>query len=266
MLLKISHTTNYTYDSPVQYALQQARLKPKSGGGQTVISWKMNLDGAEEQISYNDEYNNHVVLLGVLAGRSDFAVNCEGEVETTDNSGILGQHHGFAPLWHFQRSTPLTAAGPLVKALSNQLGTDFSTDVERFHALSNIISSDVAYEIGTTDISTTAEAALAGKCGVCQDHAHIFISCARHMGFPARYVSGYLMMDDRVEQDATHAWAEVFFTGIGWVGFDVSNGISPDGRYVRVATGLDYQEAAPVSGLRFGNSNESMIVSIQVQQ
>jgi len=86
------------------------------------------------------------------------------------------------------------------------------------------------------------------------------------MGFPARYVSGYLMMEDRVHQDASHAWAEAHVEGIGWVGFDVSNGISPDERYVRVATGLDYTEAAPVSGMRLGESVESMVVRLQIQQ
>jgi transglutaminase-like putative cysteine protease len=101
---------------------------------------------------------------------------------------------------------------------------------------------------------------------VCQDHAHIFIAAARSMGYPARYVSGYLMMEDRVHQDASHAWAEVHVDPLGWVGFDVSNGISPDTRYVRVATGLDYAEAAPVSGLRFGNGGEAMSIDIQVAQ
>jgi len=105
--------------------------------------------------------------------------------------------------------------------------------------------------------------------GVCQDHAQIMITAARELGHPARYVSGYLMMTDRIDQDATHAWAEVHMDDIGWVGFDVSNGYSPDERYVRVATGLDYRDAAPISGLRIDNSaggNETMQVSIQVQQ
>ena len=78
--------------------------------------------------------------------------------------------------------------------------------------------------------------------------------------------SGYLMMNDRIDQDASHAWAEAHIGGLGWVGFDVSNGISPDERYVRIATGLDYRGAAPVSGMRMGTSGESMIVSVQVQQ
>jgi transglutaminase-like putative cysteine protease len=101
---------------------------------------------------------------------------------------------------------------------------------------------------------------------VCQDHAHIFITCARQIGVPARYVSGYLMMNDTELQDATHAWAEVHLDGLGWVGFDVSNGISPDDRYVRVATGLDYSQSAPVIGNRIGTAGEQLTVQLQVAQ
>ena len=102
--------------------------------------------------------------------------------------------------------------------------------------------------------------------GVCQDHTHVFITIARLFGYPARYVSGYLMLENSIEQNASHAWAEVHLEGLGWVGFDVSNGISPDDRYVRIATGLDYREAAPVSGIWFGGGKESMTVKLQVQQ
>ena len=124
----------------------------------------------------------------------------------------------------------------------------------------------IRYEPGWTDADTKAEDALEKGHGVCQDHAHVFIAAARLLGYPARYAGGYLMMNDRIQQDAGHAWAEVHVENIGWVGFDISNAISPDSRYVRVATGLDYREAAPVSGMRFGASSESLDVSIQVQQ
>jgi transglutaminase-like putative cysteine protease len=53
---------------------------------------------------------------------------------------------------------------------------------------------------------------------------------------------------------------------LGWVGFDVSNVISTDERYVRLATGLDSHDASPISGLRMGQARESMIVSLQIQQ
>ena len=74
------------------------------------------------------------------------------------------------------------------------------------------------------------------------------------------------MMNDRVDQDATHAWAEAHIEGLGWVGFDVSNGISPDQRYVRVATGRDYRDAAPITGISTGSASQELTVSVAVEQ
>jgi transglutaminase-like putative cysteine protease len=138
--------------------------------------------------------------------------------------------------------------------------------LDRLHRLSAGILEDVSYEKGFTDAGTGAEEAVVAGHGVCQDHAHIFIACARALNVPARYVSGYLMMTEQVEQEASHAWAEAFVDGLGWVGFDVSNGISPDQRYVRVASGRDYGEAAPVTGIRYGAHDEAMHVSLAVEQ
>ena len=153
-----------------------------------------------------------------------------------------------------------------MRALTAQLGRDHASEIERAHALSALIIERLAYRIGFTDAETTAEQALGSDGGVCQDHAHIFIAAMRHLGHPARYVSGYLMMNDRTQQDATHAWAEAHFEHIGWIGFDVSNGHSPDQRYIRVATGLDYRDAAPVRGMRYGAARENLVVQLQVQQ
>ena len=65
------------------------------------------------------------------------------------------------------------------------------------------------------------------------------------------------MMNEAVDQAASHAWAEAHVDGLGWVGFDVVNGISPDERYVRVAIGRDYRDAMPVSGIRLGTGGRT---------
>lgn len=266
MQLKISHVTKYHYNEPVHYSLQQIRLTPKSQIGQQVVNWHTEIEGGVKELEFEDQHKNHVILVSVKDGQTDLSVHCKGEVTTTDTHGVVGTHGGFAPLWYFKRATPMTQPGVNIKKLVATLGNAFDGDIQRMHGLSRIISETVAYETGVTHAETTAEEALGNAHGVCQDHAHIFITAARLMDYPARYVSGYLMMDDRVDQEASHAWAEAYLPGLGWVGFDVSNDISPDERYVRIATGLDYKEAAPFSGLRFGDSDESMIVSLQVQQ
>ena len=100
---------------------------------------------------------------------------------------------------------------------------------------SAIVRDRVDYVAGTTDAHTSAAEALADGKGVCQDHAHIFISAARTLGIPARYVTGYLVLDERAAPEAHHAWAEAWVEALGWVGFDVANRICPTERYVRLA-------------------------------
>lgn len=262
--LKITHRTSYHYDEPVPYALQQIRLTPKTRSFQHILSWNVSLEGATAQVTFDDAHMNHVNLVSFDDGATDIVIHCEGEVEVTDTHGVIGQHSGFMPLWMFLRSTELTREGPAIRKLVKEFDTDGQV-LDQLHRLSEHILDRVAYTPGETHPGTTAEEAINTGHGVCQDHAHIFVTAARALGVPARYVSGYLLMEDRIDQDATHAWAEAHVEDLGWVGFDISNGQSPDARYVRVATGLDYNDAAPVSGMRLGTANEELKVALQVQ-
>ncbi|KPM22561.1 transglutaminase [Citromicrobium sp. RCC1885] len=266
MRLRVDHETRYTYDAPVSYGLQQVRMRPKDSRGQKVLDWTITVEGGATELCYDDHNGNRVDLIGIEPGRTETSIRCVGLVENTEGDGVLGKHQGFLPLWHFKRSSPLTRAGEGVRKLVAGLGDCDIAQVSTGHALSAAILDTVGYEGGNTHSGTTAEEAITGGTGVCQDHAHIFCSAARLMGLPARYVSGYLMMNDRVEQDASHAWAEAFFEGLGWVGFDISNGYSPDERYIRVATGIDFREAAPINGMRMGGSDEGVLVTLKVEQ
>ncbi|RMF07906.1 MAG: transglutaminase family protein [Alphaproteobacteria bacterium] len=266
MRLTISHDTKYQFAEPPRSALQQARLTPKSGPGQTVLEWRVSIDGGIHEVTFTDHHDNVVDLFTLKPGHAEFTVRSEGVVETAPTSGITGPHGGLPPLWYFNLSTPLTSPGPHIRRLVAEHGPGDEGEIARLHALSRGIAKAVRYTPNRTNTNTTAEDALASGHGVCQDHAHVFCAAARMMGFPARYISGYLMMEGQAAQAASHAWADVHVEAIGWVGFDISNAQSPDDRYVRVATGLDYREAAPLSGTRTGGGEESMMVTIQVQQ
>ncbi|ODT07200.1 MAG: transglutaminase [Mesorhizobium sp. SCN 65-20] len=264
MRLKVTHRTEYNYDQPVRYGLQRLRLWPASGPAQTMLTWTLRIEGAREEVRFLDQFGNDTRLLSVDGDPHTISILAEGEVETNDVSGVSGLHRGFAPLWLFQHETPLTAPGPAIRDLVAGVGE--GDEVGRLHSLMALIAERIVYEPGTTDTRTTAEQALVKGAGVCQDHAHVFAAGARLLGFPARYVSGYLMMNDRVEQVATHAWAEANVAGLGWVGFDAANCISPDERYVRVAVGRDYREAMPISGILIGRAEEQLAVHITVEQ
>lgn len=264
MRLKISHRTEYRYDAPVSYALQRLRLFPRTGPTQTVVEWSLSAEGAKEEARFVDGFGNDTRLMSMEGGRQAILIEAAGIVETRDTAGVTGKHEGLAPLWLFRQQTPLCTAGRGVTALVRAVPE--GEDVERLHGLMALVRERVAYVIGATDAATSAEEALAAGEGVCQDHAHIFLTGARLMGFPGRYVSGYLRIDDRDEQVASHAWAEVHVEGLGWVAFDCSNGISADDRYVRVASGRDYRDAMPVMGIRLGQAEEALAVQISVEQ
>lgn len=266
MHLAIEHTTRYRFAEPVAYALQRLRLMPKETRGQKIIDWAVDYEGVVEELSYEDQNCNHVTLVSVAPDTTEVVIRCRGTLLTEDYVGVHGAHSGHMPLWSFVNQTPSTAPGARMHALVAAIPQDDRDVLDWLHDLSALILQQVAYEAGHTEVHTTAEEALETGRGVCQDHTHVFIGGARLMGIPARYVSGYLMLEDRIDQEATHAWAEAHVAGLGWVGFDVSNGISPDARYVRVATGRDYKEAAPITGISYGGMDEELHVHLAVER
>ena len=266
MRLAIRHNTTYRFAEPVVHALQRLRLTPKETQGQRILDWTMEYENAHEELHYEDQHHNTVTLVAVEPEATEVRVSCRGTVETEDSAGVIGRHAGHLPLWSFLGQTRLTRPGPRIKALVRDLAPHGGDRLAFLHALSSAIRDDVEYRVGSTGVNTSAEEAAEAGAGVCQDHAHIFIGAARAADIPARYVSGYLMMNDRIDQEATHAWAEAHVDGLGWVGFDISNGISPDPRYVRVATGRDYRDSAPITGISFGTATEDLHVDVAVEQ
>ena len=242
------------------------RVTPSASSSQQILTWGITVQGGRSQLNYVDHHGNPVVLIELDGDQHQVGIEVQGEVETTDRLGVVGPHTGIAPLWLYLRNTRLTEPADGVERLLAGVGgaRDAIHDVGLFHDLAARVADQVAYQGGSTTSTSTAEEALAAGSGVCQDHAHIFTSAARELGAPARYVSGYLMMADTDDQAASHAWAEVHLPDLGWVGFDVSNGICPDERYVRVATGLDYRDAAPISGPPVGGGIEAMDVTVRV--
>ena len=268
MLIEVLHETHYHFDRPVSYALQRLRLRPKNGQGQTVREWDMEVVNGLLQVEFEDHHTNTCDLVTVNRGAEELIVRCRGIIETSgEYHGVNGRHRGFIPMWKFAQPTAITKNAAGVNALAKQ-ARDLNADnpIALLHGLSNLIREEVEYALGVTDVTTTAEQSLTLGKGVCQDHAHIFISAARVLGYPARYVSGYLHMSDRTEQQAGHAWAEAWVEGVGWIGFDISNGISPDEHYVRVATGFDYSDAAPITSLSFGATDSNMDVRLKIEQ
>ena len=262
MDLRVRHETRYEYAAPLGGGLLRLRLTPRSNAVQEVSGWTVRVEGAEVETEFADQHGNVTTLARIDPGARRLAAVAEGAARTSLENGVTGPHDASAPLWLYRRTTPLTRAGPGVAALPAPSGGA----VAELHALSAAILAAMPWTVGATEAVTPAEDALAGGAGVCQDHVHVFLAAARLAGVPARYVSGYLRMDDRDDQEAGHAWAEAWVDGLGWTGFDVSNGHSPDGRYLTLATGLDAREAAPVKGIVLGGGHEELDVTLTVAE
>lgn len=264
MRIEISHATRYRYNSHVTQSVQHLRLTPPSDTGQSVLNWKIETQGMERALAYEDAFGNVVHLVAQGQVGDTMTIVASGIVETRDTHGVVGFLPEAMPARVYLRQSELTRTSAGIRKLAGVV--DDPTDIASFHKLMAEIREQVGYRIGVTDTHMPAAEALAAGEGVCQDHAHIFISAARHLGVPARYVSGYLLLEEDDASEAHHAWAEVLVDSIGWVGFDVSNGISPTDHHVRLSVGLDSRSAAPIRGVRWGGADEELAVEVRVDR
>ncbi|MGI9412529.1 MAG: transglutaminase family protein [Hyphomicrobiales bacterium] len=264
MRISVLHQTRYGYEAPVAYSAQRLRLTPAAHDGQKVLAWNIEAPGIDEQAACADCFGNLTHLLTVVGEHQDLTITVRGEVETVDTHGVVSGLACAVPDYVFLRETELTRPSSAIRELAQDART--GADVDLLHGLMTAIHERVNYQVGVTHTATSAADAFEAGEGVCQDHAHIFISAARVLGFPARYVTGYLIVDEDDSAAAHHAWAEVRVGDLGWVGFDVANRICPTESYVRLACGLDYQYASPIRGMRRGGGDEDMSVHVVVQQ
>ena len=264
MLISVRHVTRYRYAEPVGYTIQSLRLTPASFTGQRVLDWEVRAGGAKPGLQFRDGFGNIVQLITVNTRHDELEIEAGGTVETQDCNGVVAGLAKAAQPRVFLKETEQTRPDGAIRALAEAVQGEDTLD--RLHALLGAVRDRVEYVAGATDTHTGAAEALADGKGVCQDHAHIFISAARTLAIPARYVTGYLVLDAQSTAEAHHAWAETWVEGLGWVGFDVANRVCPTESYVRLACGLDATHAAPIVGSRRGGETETLDVSVTVQQ
>lgn len=265
MRIKIAHETAYHYGGPAKSAVQMLRLTPRNHEGQTVRQWRIDLDHPGRLVRREDCYGNVVHGLFLEGPVHATTLTVTGDVETEDAAGLVrGTYERFPP-GLFLRETQLTAPTREIVDFAQDETRSEKEPLDKAHALMLAIHRRMVFDVGATDVITTAAEAFAHAHGVCQDLTHIFLAGARTLGIPARYVSGYLAQPlSAGEQDASHAWAEAFLPPVGWVSFDPANGRCATEAYVRLAIGLDYREAAPIRGAHYGGSDERMTVRVRV--
>jgi transglutaminase-like putative cysteine protease len=137
--------------------------------------------------------------------------------------------------------------------------------------LTRRIHADFVYDPKATTVMTQVSEVLAHRRGVCQDFAHLMISCLRSLGLAARYVSGYIL--NRVPPgkkrlagaDASHAWVEGHCPGVGWLAFDPTNGKVAGIEFITVGWGREFSDVTPLRGVVLGTATQELAVAVNVQ-
>lgn len=267
MLLAVRHVTTYSYDPPVRGLVMSHRLTPPATEGQRVLDWDVTVTDGMRGGGFRDGAGDWVQGWTVTGPVGAVKVTAAGLVETADTAGVLRRLKERVPPIVWLRETPATRPSEGIAALAAAARGTADT-LAAAHALAAAVAEAIRWTPGATKPATTAAEALALGRGVCQDHAQVLIAAARVAGLPARYVAGYFLADEAgAEGEAAHAWAEIWVEGLGWIGFDPANRCCPDMRYVRLGSGLDAQDAAPIRGIARGPAGaETLSVAVQVTQ
>jgi transglutaminase-like putative cysteine protease len=268
MRIRVSHTTRYCYDTPPASVTQILRLTPRNHDGQYVVGWRIELSKDCLLHKHEDAFGNITHSFTAEGPYNELSIAVEGEVDTHDtNSVVRGAVERFPPSL-FLRETALTQPDTAIIDFANTVRARAGGEtLPLLHSLTTALNREIIFDSNPTHAATTAAEAFGLRRGVCQDLTHIFISAARHLDVPTRYVGGHFYRADGVTaQDSGHAWAESHVEHLGWVGFDPANGIGTTQAHVRVSVGLDYLSAAPVRGVRYGGSSETLKVAVYVDQ
>jgi transglutaminase-like putative cysteine protease len=256
MKLEIVHSTNYRYSGPIAETVMEVRLQPMDGNGQRCLQFDLVVSSGIVPRSYQDGYGNNVHYFNLVRPHTRLNVTSRSVVET---GLVVESDPGEELVYDFLRfRSPVKDVDGVRELAARHPIADHRSgpDVERaLDELTLTISRDFAYDRAVTDVYSSVDEVLALRAGVCQDFAHLFLAVARAMGVPARYVSGYIHAAGGAgAASASHAWAEGWVPGRGWVGFDATHPVR-----------RDYSDAAPTRGIYVGSATGTMIVSVKTR-
>lgn len=267
MRLIIRHETIYRYAEPARAVIQHLRMTPRGYEGLFIRKWRVEIDADCRLDKDEDSFGNVMHSFSAEGPLAELRILVHGDVETTDGHGVIRGTIERLPMPVWQRETVLTRPSPEIIEFAHDIaGGEGGDRLATLHAINAALFRTMTFAPGETHAGTTARDAFKARRGVCQDFAHVFLAAARSLDFPSRYVSGYFLRTDTTSQEAGHAWVEIFVDSIGWIAFDPAHDLCPTDRYVRVAVGQDYLDAAPIRGARMGGEGEMLTVSIDVTQ
>lgn len=273
MQLEVSHTTGYRYAEPVSSSYNEARMTPVTSPGQLVLANRLEVSPSPWTMRYRDYWGSMVTAFEVHVPHDRLLVESTATVQVNrrrpTTQGLTWDAFADPRLVdrmceYLEVPDRVAPAEDFAEQVEGMLGgvmepASFVDEVCR------LVHDEVSYVSGSTEVHGTAAEAWRERAGVCQDLAHLCLGALRVAGIPARYLSGYLHPsgDPVVGETVTgesHAWIE-WWDG-AWVGFDPTNAVAPDDRYVIVGAGRDYVDVAPLTGIFAGGETSEMFVEV----
>ena len=281
------HTTTYSYADPVSICQNQIHLTPRVTPHQTCANFRLEITPKPViRRPWTDTFGNDVWYISIEEPHRQLRVTGRSVVGITPRDVPAPQT---TPAWEQVRDTLATAdtadlrmasqfrfESPYIQFLSaaaEYAAPSFSAGRPWLEAVLDLtarIHADFKYSPASTSVATPTRDVLQRRCGVCQDFAHLQITCLRGLGLAARYVSGYLVTEPPpgkpklVGADASHAWLSVFCPEFGWIDVDPTNNLIPQQRHVTVGWGRDYGDVCPIQGVFTGGGQHTMSIAVDV--
>jgi transglutaminase-like putative cysteine protease len=263
MRARLIHRFDYRYSKPVLLGPHRFCLRPRPHGFQRLIDYRLEVSPDPSQFYELMAAGGDTITRARFLGETDrLTVIATSEVETFSpplleacldeqmaqlpvqigklNPDLLSNLQGWLPNGQHDAAAVDLAQEAL-------MGSD-GRSLNFLQQLVEVIQDRVKYTQRHIGPAWPAGRTLKERVGSCRDLAMLMIECCRSVGLPARFVSGYHLVEPKPERYDLHAWAEVYLQGAGWRGFDPSGKGAVDDRYIPVATSSRSDLTAAVSG------------------
>lgn len=276
--IRIVHHTNYHYHVPVTFGPHRALLRPREGHDLHIEASRLEIEPRAEVRWLRDIYGNSIALIDFKEPAAGLSLKSEVDVLLFEESPLECLIDPLAQSYPFQyganeqieivpyRIPSYPHDGPVVQRWLRDLyqpGQLIDTS-ELLIQLNTRIFETLRYEHREeAGVQLPCQTLALGK-GSCRDYAVLMMEAARHWGFAARFVTGYIQMEEG-QHGATHAWTEIYIPGAGWRGFDPTNNKRAGSEHVSVAVAREQDKAIPVSGYWEGPSDAFSHMNVTVQ-
>jgi transglutaminase-like putative cysteine protease len=276
--IKITHKTVYHYHTPVTFGPHRALLRPREGHDVHIASSLLEIEPKANVRWLRDIYGNSIAILTFAEPGRKLSLLSEMNVDLYDDEPIDCLIDPNANSFPFQyaadeqveiiqyRLPSYPHDGPALQKwlLALYKPGQLINTPELLSMLNTYIYESFQYlRREETGVQLPCQTLALGT-GSCRDYAVFMMEAARHWGFGARFVTGYIRMGEG-QHGATHAWTEIYVPGMGWRGFDPTNNKRVGPEHVTVAVAREHEKASPLSGTWEGEPDafDRMEVSVE---